>query len=142
MRHYGHVTVPTSTWQRIAHDIAAQIRSGATPVGSRIPAYRQLADQFGTSLGSVRRAVEYLTGLGVVRGHAGSGVYVLRVPTIEELNFSTVTTEEIVNRLDGVEESLTDVRESVGVLQAQMIELYAFMGRQLPSAKNGHEPPP
>jgi DNA-binding GntR family transcriptional regulator len=119
VRDYGHVTVPITTWQRVAAEIAARIRSGKNPVGSKIPGYRQWADQFDTSLGSVRRAVEYLTGIGVVRGHPGSGVYVLRVPTEKEIDFAAVTTEEIADR--------------VAVLERNLAELYQRLGQPYPS---------
>lgn len=128
------MTAPANAWQRVAIEIAHRIRSGDTPVGSRVGTYRQFAEQLHTSLGSVKRAVEYLAGIGVVQTLHGSGVYAVRMPD-EDLDFTRPTVEEIADRVADLEKDLdelksdrADLRETVGVVQAQLIELYSLLG--------------
>jgi DNA-binding GntR family transcriptional regulator len=68
---------PRFVWQQIADDIAADIRSGALPANSRLPAEQDLAaDVYGVARATVRRAVAHLVEKGLVVVMHGRGTYV------------------------------------------------------------------
>ena len=68
-------------YQRIADSIAARIAAGIYAPGSRLPAERDLADQFEVSRPTVREAMIALEIRGMVGARKGSGIYVSTTPT-------------------------------------------------------------
>src|SRR6218665_2226433 len=63
-------------YRLIAERIAQKIRAGGFPVGSRLPAERELAELWQVSRSSVREALIALELSGYVEVRVGSGVYV------------------------------------------------------------------
>ena len=63
-------------YHTIADKLAKQIDEGKYPPGSRLPAERDLAEQFGVSRVTVREAEIALQALGRIEIRTGSGVYV------------------------------------------------------------------
>ncbi|MER6265961.1 GntR family transcriptional regulator [Streptomyces sp900105755] len=61
---------------RIMEDLRDQILRGALPDGARLPAERDLAEQYGVSGATVREAVRALTAMGLVSVRHGSGSFV------------------------------------------------------------------
>jgi GntR family transcriptional regulator len=57
--------------------IAAQVRAGKLAAGTRLPAERDLADQWGIAYMTVRRMMAELRNRGVVVSQPGKGTYVL-----------------------------------------------------------------
>lgn len=53
------------------------INSGLWKVGEKIPSENQLSDMLGVSRSSIRSAIQYLTGLGVLETRHGKGTYLL-----------------------------------------------------------------
>ncbi|CBG71450.1 winged helix-turn-helix transcriptional regulator [Streptomyces sp. LBUM 1478] len=51
---------------QVVHHIAEQIRTGRLPVGARLAAERDLADQYGVAVNTIRRAVRELRDQGLV----------------------------------------------------------------------------
>ncbi|MFK0117501.1 winged helix-turn-helix domain-containing protein [Streptomyces sp. NPDC090994] len=51
---------------QVVHHIAEQIRSGRLPVGARLPAERDLAEQYGVAVNTVRRAIRELRDRGLL----------------------------------------------------------------------------
>ena len=68
---------PQRLYRQIAEQLRAVIEAGEFAVGSRLPAERDLARQFGVSRPSVREALIALEVEGLVEVRTGSGVYVL-----------------------------------------------------------------
>jgi DNA-binding FadR family transcriptional regulator len=68
---------PKRLYQQIAGQLRTLIGSGEFPVGSRLPAERDLARQLGVSRPSVREALIAMEVEGWVEVRTGSGVYVL-----------------------------------------------------------------
>lgn len=64
-------------YQTIADKITEMIDAGKFPPGSRLPAERELAEQFGVSRVAIREAEIALQALGRIRIKTGSGAYVL-----------------------------------------------------------------
>ncbi len=63
-------------YERVSSDIATRIEGGEYPVGSRLPAERQLAQSYDVSRPTVREAIIALEVDGLVEVRKGSGVYV------------------------------------------------------------------
>ncbi|MFI5798574.1 GntR family transcriptional regulator [Streptomyces sp. NPDC051677] len=57
---------PVYVYLQVAHHIAGQIRTGRISVGARLPAERDLAEQYGVAINTARRAVRELREQGLV----------------------------------------------------------------------------
>jgi GntR family transcriptional repressor for pyruvate dehydrogenase complex len=75
---------------RVADELAAEIRSGAWAPGERLPTEVALVARFAVSRTVVREAVSRLKSLGLVDPRQGSGVYV-RASGFAPLNFDART---------------------------------------------------
>lgn len=64
----------------VADDLAAHIRSGRLPAGSRLPTYHALAQRYQVSVSTVQQAIALLNARGLTRGHRRCGVQVLENP--------------------------------------------------------------
>ena len=67
-------------YQELARQLTAALVGGTYPVGSRLPAERELAVQYNVSRPTVREAIIALEVQGLVEVRIGSGAYVLRIP--------------------------------------------------------------
>lgn len=67
-------------YTQAADYVAAQIASGALVVGDRLPAERDLADQWGVAYLTVRRAMRELRERGLVTSVVGKGTFVIGRP--------------------------------------------------------------
>jgi DNA-binding GntR family transcriptional regulator len=63
-------------YMRVANDIAGRIASGELAKGARIRSERDLAEYYGVSYGTVRRAMEVLRERGLVETIHGRGTFV------------------------------------------------------------------
>ncbi len=68
MRIHRHVEV--------ADDLAAQIRAGALPAGTRLPTHRSLAEKHGIAVATATKVYRLLTDAGLVVGEPGRGTFV------------------------------------------------------------------
>jgi DNA-binding transcriptional MocR family regulator len=62
---------------KLAQTLEAEIRSGRYAAGGRLPPHREIARRHKVSIGTVTKAIELLSGLGLVRGEVGRGTFVL-----------------------------------------------------------------
>lgn len=69
-------------FQQVAGALREQITSGKLPVGAKVPAARELAQQYEVSLTTAVRAVDELRREGLVETKRGRGTYVRRVPEL------------------------------------------------------------
>jgi GntR family transcriptional repressor for pyruvate dehydrogenase complex len=67
-------------YQDLARKLIGELAAGDYPVGSRLPAERDLAQQYSVSRPTVREAIIALEVQGLVEVRVGSGAYVLRLP--------------------------------------------------------------
>lgn len=65
---------------QVVHHIAEQIRTGRLPEGARLPAERDLADQYGVAVNTVRRAIRDLRDQGLVITVPIKGTFVRAEP--------------------------------------------------------------
>jgi len=106
-------------FEQIVQQIEESIRNGQLREGERLPAERELAQQFGVSRTAVREAVKTLREKGLVEAYAGRGTFVV-----------TRTSETLMQNLDrmlrgGPAQStphLTEVRE---ILEPEIAALAA-----------------
>lgn len=67
-------------YQDLARKLIAELSAGNYPVGSRLPAERELAQQYSVSRPTVREAIIAMEVQGLVEVRIGSGAHVLRLP--------------------------------------------------------------
>ena len=82
-------------YHAIADRLAEQIDSGKYPPGSRLPAERELADQFDVSRVTIREAEIALQAQGRIAIKTGSGVYVQESPADKDAEFPEITAFEV-----------------------------------------------
>lgn len=82
-------------YETIAAKITKMIDDGKFPPGSRLPAERELADEFGVSRVAIREAEIALQALGRIRIKTGSGAYVLEARPDDHNTLPDVTAFEL-----------------------------------------------
>lgn len=82
-------------YQDLARKIVAELIAGKYPVGSRLPAERELAMIYEVSRPTVREAVIALEVQGLVEVRIGSGAYVVRLPQEEDMPGSGLSAFEL-----------------------------------------------
>jgi len=93
---------------QIVDDLRERILSGELPNGARLPAERELAEQYGVSGATIREAVRVLATIGLVDVRHGAGSFVTAEPdTMIGMSIASVV------RLEGV-----GAREVLGLLGA------------------------
>ncbi len=68
---------PSYVYVAMADHIAARIEAGELPPNTRLPAERDLADEYGVSLGTARRATKELRQRGLVVTVPVKGTFVI-----------------------------------------------------------------
>jgi GntR family transcriptional repressor for pyruvate dehydrogenase complex len=82
-------------YQGLAWSLLKEIADGRYAVGSRLPAERELAVQYGVSRPTVREAIIALEVQGIVEVRVGSGAYVVKLPGNTELPGFNITAIEL-----------------------------------------------
>ena len=67
-------------WRQVRDQLMQLVRTGALPVGSRLPAIRQLAGDLGLAAGTVARVYRELETAGVLRTARRAGTVVAAMP--------------------------------------------------------------
>ena len=67
---------PVPLYVQVADHVAARIAAGELAPGSRLPAERDLADQWGVAYQTIRRAMRELRERGLVASVVGKGTFV------------------------------------------------------------------
>jgi GntR family transcriptional repressor for pyruvate dehydrogenase complex len=86
----------TRPFERIAREIAEQIRAGQLVRGQKLPTEREMGEHFHVSRGVIREAVKMLDAMGLVESRQGSGIYVRNnpIPSISRALTLSVTPDE------------------------------------------------
>jgi GntR family transcriptional regulator len=77
--------------EEIADTLRAKIESGELPPGEKLPSEKNLLEQFGTSITTLRKVLDTLRGEGLIVSRQGAGITVrefrpLRRPSIQRLD--------------------------------------------------------
>jgi DNA-binding GntR family transcriptional regulator len=127
------------SYQLVADDLRSKISSGELQVGDPIPSTVKLMEQYGVSSTVVRHAVAQLRADGVLIGHSGKAVYVNARPedaAAERLSIEALT-ELVTGLRDEVREltqrdEVSELRDTLGRLETQLIDLYGKLGYDYP----------
>src|SRR4051795_5661112 len=92
-------------YAQVARDLAAQVRRGTLPAGTRLPPEPALAKAYGVNRLTVREALTSLTRQGLVRRVQGVGSFVADTP--------------VRHRISGDEASLTEAMRTQGLTVRQ-----------------------
>jgi GntR family transcriptional regulator len=76
---------PAFPYERIAEDLRWEILSSRRQAGERLPSEHKLAEQYGTSRPTVRRAIALLKGEGLIVTEQGKGAFVRPTPHVRLL---------------------------------------------------------
>jgi len=74
-KHYPPA-MPPARYKQLVDQLAADIRSGQLPAGTRLPTHRQLATRKGLALVTASRVYAELDAMGLVSGETGRGTFV------------------------------------------------------------------
>ena len=107
---------PTRSYEHIAAQIEAQIRSGELTVGQQIPGERELANLFRVSRVVVREAMRNLEARGIIEVRHGRGAFIQMVPPRMMAQTLTLLLQlEKAPYLDLMEVRLTLERSAAGL---------------------------
>jgi DNA-binding transcriptional regulator YhcF (GntR family) len=134
---------PRSPYHQIADDLRQAIARGDLKPSTRMKSSRELAAEYGVAAMTVHQAIRVLRDEGLVDSYQGRGVFVRAKdgsPRTSDLPGEVRSLGERVDELatrvgGGLEPELNDLRRRVGVLQAQLMELYARTGQVYPHDK-------
>ena len=125
MKYHIDANRGTPIYKQLANSILKEIKTGQLPEGSKLPTVRELAEETGLSLGTVKHTYDYLEGLNVIEMTQGKGTFVCSSEAmdavsrkdkamaaidtlfeeLEELGFTPREMEIYINlRLQGLEE--------------------------------------
>ncbi|MFE0022365.1 GntR family transcriptional regulator [Amycolatopsis sp. NPDC059021] len=104
---------PRSPYLQVSESLRSQILSGAIAPGEKLPSYQALADDFGVSVGTVKRAFAQLVDDQLIVTRQGQGSYV-RNPLPD------VVPEPASADLGEVYEQLAAIRRLVDSVERQL----------------------
>jgi DNA-binding FadR family transcriptional regulator len=110
---------PQRLYRQISGQLRALIQKGEFPIGSRLPAERDLAAQLGVSRPSLREALIALEVEGYIEVRMGSGIYVCEPPVQQSDGFDL-----------SVEEGPLELIRARALLEGEIAALAAKAGRK------------
>lgn len=139
-------------YQQVADDIRSKIASGEYQVGDPIPSTLKLQKQYGASDSVIRHAVSELQKDGILEGHPGKAVFVKAMPedvASERQDIKTLSEQvaglqrevhELTERANAAQPAdfardLDELRETVGRIEVNLIDLYGKLGHEYDGAK-------
>jgi len=131
------------SYRLIADDIASKVTTGEWPVGEPIPSTAKLMELYAVSSTVVRQAVAQLRESGVLIGHSGKAVYVQARPedaaagrlTLDVLGAQVAELRAEVRELAERVGSANEVRDVLGRVEAQLIDLHGKLGYEYPQVR-------
>ncbi|MFC7817999.1 GntR family transcriptional regulator [Streptomyces sp. NPDC057367] len=110
-----HIDDGTPPYEQVRAQISEQARSGALPVGYRLPTVRGLAESLGLAANTVAKAYRALEGDGVIETRGRNGTFVAAAGAAErELASAAQGYAERARRLGaGEEDAVAAVRDAV-----------------------------
>lgn len=115
-------------YRRIVQAIVADIANGVFPIGTRLPAERDLTERFQVSRPTIREAMIALEMTGMVEARKGSGVFVLASSTAnadQELDIGAFEITEARRLLEGEVAAVA----ATEITEAQLAELRQLLAQ-------------
>ncbi len=130
-----------SVTNQVVEYLKQNIESGIWTVGEKIPSENQMVEELGVSRSSIRTALQYLAGLGVVKSYQGKGTFLIngQVESWDEAG-NRITSEDCQDiwkvlefrRILEPETSRLAVRncteETIAALEAYLEQMKMFQG--------------
>lgn len=110
---------PCRSYQRLSERLRQFMAEGRFQSGDRLPPERALAESFGVSRSSIRKAIQMLAGKGLLESRQGDGTYV-RAPDMEPLK------NAILEAVDSENLVFDEVMEFRRILEPAIAELAAL----------------
>src|ERR1700746_764554 len=85
-----HRTSPVPLYFQVAQHLEQMIESGELPMGTRLDNETDLAGQLGLSKPTMRRAIEYLVGRGLLVRRRGIGTQVVQAKVTREAGLTSL----------------------------------------------------
>jgi DNA-binding FadR family transcriptional regulator len=127
----GKISVRAEGARALASYLEEAIRTGRLREGVKLPAERELSEEFGASRGAVRRVLADLKGRGLITQAVGSGTFVLRQENAAgaamgaEAGAASATAREVVQTSPA---ELMEARLLIEPLMPGLIVRYATVG--------------
>lgn len=126
---------PRPAYMQIADDLRGQIEAGKYRPGDRLPSNRLMSEQYGVAAETFRQALDILRGEGQIATQSTRGTFVLRERG-ERVSGGGPSAE----RLEQLESEVAALRKELGLLQAQVMNLYHSTGQTYPYEDSITEP--
>jgi DNA-binding GntR family transcriptional regulator len=126
---------PRPAYIQIADDLRGQIEAGKHGPGDRLPSNRLLSEQYGVAAETLRQALDVLRSEGLIATQSTRGTFVLRKRR-ERVSGGGPSAE----RLEQLESEVAALRKELGLLQAQVMNLYHSAGQPYPYEDGITEP--
>ena len=130
---------PRPVYVQIADDLRSQIASGDLPVPSRLPTLKDLTDQYGVAIETVRKSIAVLAAEGIVSPGSTRGTFVLRAPGSGPPSGEEVAAQvaELRERVEEVSKEARSAEtgpllERIGTIEANLMDLYGKLGYEYP----------
>ena len=144
-------------YMEVADDIRKRVREGEIKPGSRVGTFSSLGKDYGVAIGTVNKALDVLRAEGAVVTVAGKGIFAadrvtggVAAPAAPadrrisgQLEAISQEVRRLATRLDAAEAQaglVSELRETVAALQAQVISLYHSTGQAYPYEETAPEP--
>lgn len=113
-------------YHSVAEKIRAMVQSGSFSKGSRLPAERDLADEFGVSRVTVREAQIALEAIGMLDIRVGSGVYVVQTQSDAMRSLPDVSAFELTEARSAIESEAAALA-AASITEEELDELDAII---------------
>jgi len=120
---------------QIADDLRGQIEAGKYGPGDRLPSNRLMSEQYGVAAETLRQALDVMRGEGLIATQSTRGTFVLRKDRVRVSDGGPSA-----ERLEQLESEMAALRKELGLLQAQVMNLYHSTGQPYPYEDSINEP--
>lgn len=98
----------TAPYLQVSEDLRSDIRAGRFKAGDKLPTHAAVADEYGVSVGTVKRAFTELQSGGLIVTRQGQGSYVCDVD-VEALTANGADPMELRQHIESLERRVADI---------------------------------
>ncbi|PSL08187.1 regulatory GntR family protein [Haloactinopolyspora alba] len=111
---------PRPRYVQVADDLRHSITTGALTAGEKLPAARELAEEYGVAPMTAQKAVDVLKSEGVLYGAVGRGTFVRAAASSDD---SAEPSADFTALMAEIEQLRAAVREQMGQLDQRLTKL-------------------